>query len=221
MTDFVTVARVGEIPDGEGITREIGEQLVAVFNDGGQYFAINDMCPHQGALSSARRCRRRRRRLPLACLAIPHLRRNLVRQPPDQNRQLRSPRPRPGNPGPHPPRRSLTHPFSKRTPSHARATHQRPVSRSPTRPHRYGDAPVAGSRPNRGCPADRGPNRRMPSRTVTTAADTAGALQFAIVSDRAANPREGVFEAALAKLQLLRPDLVLSVGDFIHGYGDG
>jgi nitrite reductase (NADH) small subunit/3-phenylpropionate/trans-cinnamate dioxygenase ferredoxin subunit len=49
MTDFVTVARVGEIPDGEGITREIGEHLVAVFNDGGQYFAINDMCPHQGA----------------------------------------------------------------------------------------------------------------------------------------------------------------------------
>lgn len=45
-------------------------------------------------------------------------------------------------------------------------------------------------------------------------------FQFAIVSDRAANPREGVFVAALAKLQLLRPELVLSVGDFIHGYGE-
>jgi hypothetical protein len=30
-----------------------------------------------------------------------------------------------------------------------------------------------------------------------------------------------VFKAALAKLQLLRPGFVLSVGDFIHGYGEG
>jgi len=45
-------------------------------------------------------------------------------------------------------------------------------------------------------------------------------FQFAIVSDRAANPREGVFVAALAKLQLLRPEFVLSVGDFIHGYDE-
>jgi hypothetical protein len=46
-------------------------------------------------------------------------------------------------------------------------------------------------------------------------------FQFAIVSDRAANPREGVFKAALEKLQFLRPKFVLSVGDFIHGYGEG
>jgi len=46
-------------------------------------------------------------------------------------------------------------------------------------------------------------------------------FQFAVVGDNAANPREGVFEAALAKLRLLRPEFVLSVGDFIHGYGEG
>jgi len=46
-------------------------------------------------------------------------------------------------------------------------------------------------------------------------------FQFAVVSDRAARPREGVFKAGVAKLQLLRPDFVLSVGDFIHGYGEG
>ena len=46
-------------------------------------------------------------------------------------------------------------------------------------------------------------------------------FQFAIVSDRAANPREGVFKAALGKLEILRPEFVLSVGDFIHGYGEG
>jgi hypothetical protein len=45
-------------------------------------------------------------------------------------------------------------------------------------------------------------------------------FQFAIVSDKAAHPREGVFEAGLAKLQLLRPEFVLSVGDFIHGYDE-
>jgi hypothetical protein len=49
-------------------------------------------------------------------------------------------------------------------------------------------------------------------------ADGPGEFQFAVVSDRAANPREGVFVAALAKLELLRPEFVLSVGDFIHGY---
>ena len=49
--------------------------------------------------------------------------------------------------------------------------------------------------------------------------DDPNEFQFAIVSDKAANPREGVFEAALGKLQLLRPEFVLSVGDFIHGYG--
>ena len=48
----------------------------------------------------------------------------------------------------------------------------------------------------------------------------ASEFQFAIVSDNAANPREGVFKAAVAKLQLLRPDFVLSIGDFIHGYDE-
>ena len=43
-------------------------------------------------------------------------------------------------------------------------------------------------------------------------------FQFAVVSDRAANPRVGVFENALKKVGLMRPDFVLSVGDFIHGY---
>ncbi len=48
--------------------------------------------------------------------------------------------------------------------------------------------------------------------------DDPNEFHFAVVSDNAANPREGVFKAALAKLQLLRPTFVMSVGDFIHGY---
>ena len=46
---FTTVARVGSIPEGQGITVVLGERLVAVFNSGGEYFAIDDLCPHMGA----------------------------------------------------------------------------------------------------------------------------------------------------------------------------
>lgn len=49
MPDFITVARVGDIPVGEGRAFEYHDQMVAVFNDNGQYRAINDMCPHMGA----------------------------------------------------------------------------------------------------------------------------------------------------------------------------
>ncbi|HVT29290.1 MAG TPA: Rieske 2Fe-2S domain-containing protein [Lacipirellulaceae bacterium] len=46
---FVTVAKVGTIPEGEGRSFQVGERLVAVFLQGGQYFAIDDLCPHMGA----------------------------------------------------------------------------------------------------------------------------------------------------------------------------
>ncbi len=48
-SEFITVAKVGSIPEGEGITVAIGERLIAVFNSGGHYFAIDDLCPHMGA----------------------------------------------------------------------------------------------------------------------------------------------------------------------------
>lgn len=48
-TDFVTIARLGDIPNGEGISCAVGEHVVAVFHEDGKYYAINDMCPHQGA----------------------------------------------------------------------------------------------------------------------------------------------------------------------------
>ena len=49
MSEFVTVAQVGTIPEGEGKTFNVGGRLVAVFCDGGEYFAIDDVCPHMGA----------------------------------------------------------------------------------------------------------------------------------------------------------------------------
>jgi nitrite reductase (NADH) small subunit/3-phenylpropionate/trans-cinnamate dioxygenase ferredoxin subunit len=47
--NFVTVAKVGDIPDGEGRSFQVGERLVAVFHQNGSYFAIDDLCPHMGA----------------------------------------------------------------------------------------------------------------------------------------------------------------------------
>ncbi len=49
MSDFQTVARVGEIPEGQGRCFSVNGTMVAVFLEQGQYFAINDFCPHMGA----------------------------------------------------------------------------------------------------------------------------------------------------------------------------
>jgi nitrite reductase (NADH) small subunit/3-phenylpropionate/trans-cinnamate dioxygenase ferredoxin subunit len=48
-SEFVTVARVGAIPAGEGTSFQVGDRLVAVFNYRGKYLAIDDLCPHMGA----------------------------------------------------------------------------------------------------------------------------------------------------------------------------
>jgi nitrite reductase (NADH) small subunit/3-phenylpropionate/trans-cinnamate dioxygenase ferredoxin subunit len=48
-SDFITVAKVGAIPEGEGRSFQVGDRLVAVFLTGGQYRAIDDLCPHMGA----------------------------------------------------------------------------------------------------------------------------------------------------------------------------
>jgi len=47
--EFITVAKVGAIPEGEGRSFQVGERLVAVFHQNGRYFAIDDLCPHMGA----------------------------------------------------------------------------------------------------------------------------------------------------------------------------
>lgn len=49
MPEYQTVARVGEIPEGEGRAFAVNGRMVAVFHLAGKYTAINDTCPHMGA----------------------------------------------------------------------------------------------------------------------------------------------------------------------------
>jgi nitrite reductase (NADH) small subunit/3-phenylpropionate/trans-cinnamate dioxygenase ferredoxin subunit len=49
MAEFYTVCRTEDLIEGEGKTVEAAGKLVAVFYHRGQYFAIDDVCPHMGA----------------------------------------------------------------------------------------------------------------------------------------------------------------------------
>jgi nitrite reductase/ring-hydroxylating ferredoxin subunit len=46
---YVTVAQVGAVAQGTGRAFAIQGQVIALFNEGGRYFAIDDVCPHMGA----------------------------------------------------------------------------------------------------------------------------------------------------------------------------
>lgn len=48
--------------------------------------------------------------------------------------------------------------------------------------------------------------------------DAPGAFSFALIADRTGRARAGVFADGIARLDLLRPAFVLSVGDLIEGY---
>lgn len=45
-------------------------------------------------------------------------------------------------------------------------------------------------------------------------------FQFVVVTDRTGGHRDGVFEQAVSKINLLRPEFVVSVGDLVEGYYD-
>jgi 3-phenylpropionate/trans-cinnamate dioxygenase ferredoxin subunit len=48
--EYVTVARAGDIPDGEGRAFEVNDVAVGVFNCGGEFLAVGDVCTHAEAL---------------------------------------------------------------------------------------------------------------------------------------------------------------------------
>jgi len=48
MSDWVSVARAGELAPGQWRSVDVDGAQVAVFNLNGQYFAIEDVCTHDG-----------------------------------------------------------------------------------------------------------------------------------------------------------------------------
>jgi len=57
MSEFVKVARVGDIQPGSGTTVNLGATPVALFNVDGQYYAIHNNCPHEdGSLGEGTLC---------------------------------------------------------------------------------------------------------------------------------------------------------------------
>jgi 3-phenylpropionate/trans-cinnamate dioxygenase ferredoxin subunit len=48
MSDFVAVAKVSEIPDPGKMLVEVDERLVVVIHAAGRYYAIDDVCTHDG-----------------------------------------------------------------------------------------------------------------------------------------------------------------------------
>lgn len=48
MSDWTDVAAMGEFPTGEFRLIDLDGAIVAVFNIGGEYYAIEDVCTHDG-----------------------------------------------------------------------------------------------------------------------------------------------------------------------------
>src|SRR5712671_6884493 len=48
MSEFVKVAKIGEVALGEGKVVEAGGKRIAIFNLDGTFYAIDDTCTHRG-----------------------------------------------------------------------------------------------------------------------------------------------------------------------------
>jgi len=48
MSDFIRVGNVSDLPDPGKTVVEVGDRLVALFRVGGELWAIDDLCTHDG-----------------------------------------------------------------------------------------------------------------------------------------------------------------------------
>src|SRR5262245_39831035 len=48
MAMFVTVVKTDDLQPGQGKLVEVNHKRIALFNVGGRYYAIDDVCPHRG-----------------------------------------------------------------------------------------------------------------------------------------------------------------------------
>lgn len=49
MSEFISLARLGDVSEGRGRTFRVGDREIALFLVGGKYYALDDACPHMGA----------------------------------------------------------------------------------------------------------------------------------------------------------------------------
>ena len=49
MGQRVSLGKVSDLPDGGSVVVEVNKKDVAVFHHAGQFYAIDDLCPHMGA----------------------------------------------------------------------------------------------------------------------------------------------------------------------------
>ncbi|HEX3998568.1 MAG TPA: non-heme iron oxygenase ferredoxin subunit [Pirellulales bacterium] len=48
MSEFIRVASVNDVPDPGRALVEVGDRLVALFQVGGKFYALDDVCTHDG-----------------------------------------------------------------------------------------------------------------------------------------------------------------------------
>ena len=48
MSDFILVAKTSELPDPSQMLVEVGERLVVLMHAAGHYYALDDICTHDG-----------------------------------------------------------------------------------------------------------------------------------------------------------------------------
>jgi nitrite reductase (NADH) small subunit/3-phenylpropionate/trans-cinnamate dioxygenase ferredoxin subunit len=53
MNPFQTVCKVQDVAEGEGKAIPVGKKIVALFRLAGEFYAIDDVCPHMGASLSS------------------------------------------------------------------------------------------------------------------------------------------------------------------------
>jgi 3-phenylpropionate/trans-cinnamate dioxygenase ferredoxin subunit len=48
MSHFIPVAKVSDVPDPGKLLVEVDDRMIALFHVGGQFYAIDDVCTHDG-----------------------------------------------------------------------------------------------------------------------------------------------------------------------------
>jgi 3-phenylpropionate/trans-cinnamate dioxygenase ferredoxin component len=48
MAEFITAAKTSELQSGQGMVVEVKGRAIALFNVNGEYFALDNVCPHRG-----------------------------------------------------------------------------------------------------------------------------------------------------------------------------